>query len=291
MFITSRFFPTVLLLSTALLLWANDSNGVQASGAQSKADLKQFAALYEGEFDNYQEVMAVHAPARPQIHLNIQRIGAPNLGEYVFLVRAQRAGQPFVRRLDSFRLNAAQQIEALSYAFTNAEQALALERDLGATANLTPEQLRPLSGCPTTWQRTGTQFNGLCLANGEQPSALASLAQDELRLPEHTDADFGGHFRRCVMYDGEVTHISETGKRQKPFAITIHNQGQSVPLAGSNFVLQMTEAKDKEGQPAVKVGLWENGKELVSALAKASQVRFRFITEVVEVRLTKQKRD
>jgi hypothetical protein len=291
MLVASRLFPAFLSLSTALLMWVSYPNGVQAGGAQSKADLKQFAALYEGEFDNYQEVTAVREQARPQVHLNIQRVTAPALGEYVFLVRAQRAGKPFVRRLDSFRLNAAQQIEAVSYSFASDEQALALERDLDTLANMKSEQLRPLIGCPTTWQRVGTQFSGLCAANGEQPSALASLTQDELHLPQHTDAVFGGHFRRCVLYEGEVTHISETGKRQKPFAMLIHNQGQSVPLTGSNFVLQMTEAKDKEGQAAVKVGLWEDGKELVSALAKASQVRFRFITEVVEVRLTKQKRD
>lgn len=291
MFKTRRFSLSLLLLSTVLSLWASYSPRVQASGAQTKADLKQFAALYAGEFDNYQEITDVRASAHPPIHLSIQRVNAPALGAYVFLLRAERMAKPFVRRLDSFQLNATQQIEMSSYGFASAEQAVAVEHDLGTLANMKPEQLRLLTTCPAIWQRAGTQFSGLCAANGEQPNALASLGLDELHLPEHADAGIGGHFRRCVVYDGEVTHISETGKRQKPFAITIHNQGQTVPLAGSNFVLQMTEDKDEEGQPAVKVGLWENGKELVSALAKASQMRFRFITEVVEVRLTKQKRD
>lgn len=295
MFTASRFSHWLLLLGTTSLVWASYPDAAHASRAQSKTDLKHFGALYEGEFDNYLESTAasasVTASVRPQVHLNIQRINAPALGEHVFFVRAQRAGQLFVRRLDSFRLNATQQIEAASYAFASDEQALAAERDLSTLAQVKLEQLRPLPSCPALWQRSGDSFNGTCAANGEQPSAPALLTRDELHLPDQPDAGVGGRFRRCVFYDGEVTYISETGKRQKPFAMTIHNQGQSVPLAGSKFVLQMTETKDKEGQPAVKVGLWEDGKELVSALAKANQVRFRFITEVVEVRLTKQKRD
>lgn len=291
MFTASRLSHWLLLLGTTSLVWASYPGEAQASRAQSKTDLKHFGAFYEGEFDNYPESTATNASARPQVHLNIQRINAPALGEHVFFVRAQRAGQLFVRRLDSFRLTGTQQIEAASYAFASDEQALAAERDLSTLATVKPEQLRPLPSCPALWQRIGDSFNGTCAATGEQPSAPALLTRDELHLPDQPDAGVGGRFRRCMFYDGEVTYISETGKRQKPFAMTIHNQGQSVPLAGSKFVLQMTEAKDKEGQPAVKVGLWEDGKELVSALAKASQVRFRFITEVVEVRLTKQKHD
>ena len=286
----NRFVHSLWLFSAALLIWGIYPSAAQARGAQSKADLKQFATLYEGEFDNYLETTANGAQACPQVQLKIERVNASTLGEYVFWVRAQRTGQSFGRRLDSFRLNAAQQIEMVSYGFANEEQALAVERDLGTLATLKPEQLRSLPTCPTIWQRTGDRFTGTCTAVGEQPDALAWLSSDELRMPEQPDTSLAGRFRRCVFYDGEVTHISETGKRLKPFAITINNQGQLVPLAGSNFVLQMTEAKDEAGQPSVKVGLWENNKELVSALAKASQVRFRFITEVVEVRLTKQKR-
>lgn len=290
MFIASRVFRSFCLFGAVLWLWTNSSAGAQARGAQAKTDLKQFAALYEGEFDNYHDATSPREQARSQVHLKIERVNAPALGEHVFWVCAQRAGQTFGRRLDSFRLNAAQQIEMLSYVFSSEAQTLAAERDLGTLATLKPEQLRLLPTCPTIWQRAGDRFSGMCTAVGEQLDTLAWLASDELRLPEQPDNLVGGRFRRCVIYDGEVTHISETGKRLKPFAITIHNQGQSVSLAGSNFVLQMTEAKDKEGQPSVKVGLWENNKELVSALAKASQMRFRFITEVVEVRLTQQKR-
>lgn len=291
MLTASRLSYLFWLLSAALLTWAMYPSSAQARSTQSKSDLKQFVALYAGEYDNYQESTAAREQARAQVHLNIQLVNAPALGEHVFFVRAQRAGQPFSWRLDSFQLNAAQHIEAVSYAFISNEQALEAERDLGTLATVKPEQLRALPSCPTTWQRTGNRFSGACTAHGEQPAALALLAQDELLLPEQPGADFGGRFRRCVFYDGEVTYISETGKRRKPFAITIHNQGQSVPLAGSKFALQMTETRDKGGEPAVKVGLWEDGKELVAALAKARQVRFRFITEVVEVRLTKQKRD
>ncbi len=289
MFVARRFHSHSLLM--LLLCYAAVPalmrGAEQNRNANPQAELRRLLRLYEGEFDNYQQAVSERTQPHAQVHLSIQKINAPALGAQVFFVRAQRAGQPSIQRLDSFRLNSAQQIETVSYAFNSDEQAMAAERDPGSLAAVKPAQLRLLPDCTTIWQRTGDRFSGACTAAN---SAVTMLAQAELLLPELPGDELGGRFRRCVFYDGEVTYISETGKRQPPFAITIHNQGQSVPLAGSNFALQMTEAKDKDGQSAVKVGLWENGKELVSALAKASQPRFRFITEVVEVRLTRQKR-
>jgi hypothetical protein len=261
LFVIAPFLSIALLIPTA---------SAQTGSGKARAELKQLLKLYEGDYDNYQQVIAEQerklAKPRAQIHFTIKRVAAAAFGADVYYFRVSLKGQPALRRLVSFRINeTAKQIESLSYAFSEQAQALAADNDAGALSLLKPEQMLP--ACVVYWRREGERFSsavkpGDCpmpASGDDDTNALAdnlALTSDELLA--HNE-----RFKRCAFYEGTVTLRGESGKPPETIRLVIHDQGQIAPLAPAGeqsiHALQLAQVAGKDGRPMLRLSLLEKG--------------------------------
>ena len=147
---------------------------VPAADQGLEADLEEFLALFEGEFDNRRQVAAEitggdgdtlpETDRHPWHHHTIRRVAAPTLGEHVFVGRINERGPdgPLVRaRLYVIGLD--RENEAIEQRFFAVEAAAdpGVVVDLEAVDDTVTGSLRAYpEGCQVRWRRQGEGFTG-----------------------------------------------------------------------------------------------------------------------------------
>jgi hypothetical protein len=212
-------------------------------------DLELFLELFEGEFNNFQQISSQTGdPSHPWHHHTVRRVEAPAFGELVFYSRINDRGPdgPVVRRKVDV-------IEADATTGTIRQVFFAVDDDDFDPTKLpgmSPELLRAYpDGCEVVWRRLVDQFVGTMAAgdcevvsrrSGRPMYIVAELVlapdamwHSEGGVDETLQPVFGPpgdvpfKLRRVTHYSCRVTHHDgdEVGPR-----LSLHDQGGTAEL-------------------------------------------------------------
>jgi len=163
-----------------------------ACASQSKlreAELAQLLEWYPGHYGSTEAAL----------ELNVVRVYAPSIGDYVFYQQESAADDPrrvFSQRLVSFAaLKGAGIVQSL---WSPAEPVRWRDAHLNADLfkGMQPEDFKRLAGCELTWVKKDAQFTGAndkqaCRSGSGRMDLRAELTSDELALANLT-YDFSG---------------------------------------------------------------------------------------------------
>ena len=284
----------VMCLSPALL---------QAQPAGSApAELVRFSQWLTGEFDNFRQVSedTENKVAVPhgRVHVTVTSVGAPALGDRVFLVRESPRNDPDrVGAAHVYAVTAAGDTITLRvFAFEDAGRVLAL-LNAPATPTAVPpvDRVRPLPGCEVTWKAEGAAFvgaiaPGACRVPGspvtDRPVTLAEthrLTADAWSLSAQAD-DRGSagaapgtgtrafELRRARPFTcwAALRREGTTDKYDGMLDVAMHDQGKRVAVrteqgTSTPYAFELSQLRYAQQRPVMKLAVYEAGK--VDAIA------------------------
>jgi CpeT/CpcT family (DUF1001) len=272
---------------------------IHAQTARDVPDMKTMLSIFEGEFDNFQQVHNEKENKETEIHEHIHSIFAPIklpfLGENIFYVKQYMDGDPnkiYRQRLYSFKQNPSEKAIQLDiYSFKT--------DSLYYDANKKPEKLNGLSmdkltisqGCEVYWKQVDEKFIGymkpkacnfISKRSGKRIFITDSLMLNKEEIwirDEAYDEDgkyvFGNKagihhkLKRVNFFKGYVTFKKE-GETGEVFQImkgvVLHNHGGKVRMLDnegkpSKYSVELSNVIYGKSLVVMKLAIYEDGKE------------------------------
>ncbi len=298
-----RSFAILAALFAAFFLTQFNTYGQapKASGNHDAlaSDLKTMMGLFEGEFDNYEQIWfekeAKSEYPHEHIHSIFARVSLPSTGENVFYVKQYMDGDPakiYRQRLYSFAPNEKEKaIELRIYTFPDEKAVTDAHLDQGKLAGLTPDKLRATPGCEVYWKREGEDFLGYmkptCRVNSQRLGKTIiitdnlKLNKNEIRINDQAEDEAGNYvfgnksgehhkLKRCRYLEGWAV-LKKEGTEKEEYEVfrglRLHDQGQILPLvtkAGekTKYSVQAAHLIEQSTKTEVMVlKIFEQGKE------------------------------
>ena len=283
----------------ALAFGASVAAGQTAKPAGPNADLKLLTAMFEGEFDNYEQVWFEKEAKSPYPHEHIHsifaRVQLPAVGEHVFYVKQYLDGDPakiYRTRLYNFVPNEKEgAIELRIYAFPDEKAVNDAHLDQSKLAGLTLDKLRATPGCEVYWKREGEGFLGYmkptCRVNSQRLGKTIVITDDlkltpnEIWINDQAKDEAGNYvfgnksgehhkLKRCRYFEGWAV-LKKDGTEKEEYEVIrglrLHDQGQLLPLTTktgekTKYAIQLSHLIEQSTKTEVMVlKLFEQGKE------------------------------
>jgi hypothetical protein len=281
--------PAAWLVSLALA--APTSAGATEDPQQV---LARFAGLFEGEFDNFQQVWeereARSEAPHEHIHSIFARVTLPAFGGHVFYVQQYEGGDPtriYRQRLYSFAADAgAAAIRLTIYSFPDEQAVRDAHLDPTRLAGLVPAMLRTTPGCEVDWKPEGAAFVGTMKDKAcrvvSRRSGQTLVISDDLRLDaseiwiRDQASDEAGRYvfghkgnvhhklKRCRFFDGwaSLRRDGSSDQHEVVRGLRLHDQGQRVEVSagGATYELELAQLVYQASKTAIlKLAVYEKG--------------------------------
>jgi CpeT/CpcT family (DUF1001) len=297
----------IVSLVVTLLTCTAEAQKNKPARTSLQADMQEMLAMFEGEFDNFQQVYKERedkvAEVHEHIHSIFKRVKLPAFGDHVFYVIQYMDGDTakvYRQRIYTFTEDKAEQAIRLDiYSFAVDSIYYYANQHPEKLHGLTPQQMTNTAGCAVYWKKTDTRFWGymkekacsfVSRRSGKTIYITDSLllTKDELWIrDEAQDAEGNyvfGHkgkihhkLKRCHFYTGWIL-LQKAGFDNEYIQYrnqTWHDQGKRVRLISEDgkatkYEVELAAVVYGKDLEVLKIAIYEVGVSKAIAYAWAT---------------------